>query len=51
MFQENLTPLNEITLLDYKSPLFVLDVFKYVFNFTFAPLPYEINNILDLFNL
>ena len=45
MFQENLTPLNEITLLDYKSPLFVLDVFKYVFNFTFAPLPYEINNI------
>ena len=45
MFQENLTPLSEITLLDYKSPLFVLDVFKYVFNFTFAPLPYEINNI------
>ena len=33
MFLENLTPINEIVLLDYKSPVFIFDVFKFTINF------------------
>lgn len=48
MFLENLTPRNEIVLLDYKSPVFIFDVFKFIINFIFSPLPNEINNTLRL---
>lgn len=48
MFLENLTPPNEIVLLDYKSPFFIFDVSKYTINFIFAPLPHEINNSFRL---
>ena len=48
MFLENLTPINEIVLLDYKSPVFIFDVFKFTINFIFAPLPNEINNTFRL---